>query len=66
MGLYTQTVKGLHRAPYRDQVQVHLIRLAGGSIDFSPEEEAKISRVHRFLNPGDCAREIVQQREGRR
>ncbi len=63
MGLYTGTVKGLSRAPYRDQVQVHLINLGAGNINFSPEEEAKLARVQRFLHPGDCAREIVQKRE---
>jgi hypothetical protein len=62
MGLYTQTVKGLHRAPYRDQVISHLIRMGEGTTQLSPTEEAKIQRVRRFLAASDCAQEIVAAR----
>jgi hypothetical protein len=57
MGLYTQTVRGMHKAPYRDQVLIHLIRLSLDT-NLSPQEEAKISRVQRFLPASDCAQEI--------
>jgi len=57
MGLYTQTVKGIHRAPYRDQVLIELIRRGAGD-RLSPIEEAKIERVQRFLPAHQCADEI--------
>jgi hypothetical protein len=62
MSLYTQTVKGLHRAPYRDQVLVHLTR-NGDSTVLSEKEEAKIARVQRFLPAEHCAQEIVASRK---
>jgi len=63
MGLYTKTVKGLHRAPYRDQVLVHLLRL-GADDRLSPAEEAKILRVQKFLSAYECAQEIDKTRGG--
>lgn len=62
MGLYTQTVKGLHRAPYRDQVLVHLIQ-RGERDQLSGAEEAKVARVARFLTAGQCADEIAADRQ---
>jgi hypothetical protein len=62
MGLYTGTVKGLSRAPYRDQVLVHLMN-AGCDIELSEAEQAKIARVSRFLAAYDCAQEIRLARE---
>jgi len=61
MGLYTGTVKNLSRAPYRTQVLIHFIDL-GLSQELSPQEEAKIARVQRFLGAQDCAREIAEAR----
>jgi hypothetical protein len=61
MGLYTGTVKNLSRAPYRDQVLIHLINL-GLAMELSATEEAKIVRVQRFLHAADCAREIATSR----
>jgi hypothetical protein len=61
MGLYAQTVRGLRRAPYRDQVLVHLIR-AGESERLSGGEEAKVLRVKHFLSSQQCADEIVAER----
>jgi hypothetical protein len=62
MGLYTGTVKGLHLAPYRDQVLVHLIGWSLGD-KLSEAEEAKIARVQRFLDAYQCAEEIRSARE---
>lgn len=62
MGLYTGTVKGLHRAPYKTQVLCHMIDF-GVDQELSPKEEAKIERVQRFLPARDCAREIAEARE---
>jgi hypothetical protein len=64
MTIHTQTVRGLHRAPYRDQVLVHMIKL-GLDDRLSADEEAKITRVARFLPAAQCASEIEEQR-GRR
>jgi hypothetical protein len=61
MSLYTQTVKGIHRAPYRDQVLVELIRRGAGE-RLSPTEEAKVERVQRFLPAYQCADEIEAAR----
>lgn len=61
MGLYTQTVTNLHRAPYREQVLVHLIRMGCGD-KLTEAEEAKIRRVSKFLPAQDCAREIDEGR----
>lgn len=65
MGLHTGTIKGRRRAPYRDQVLLHML-----DMQFGPEygqpltdtEEAKITRVERFLPAKDCAREIQNAR----
>jgi hypothetical protein len=62
MGLYTGTVKGLRRAPYKTQVEVHLINL-GLELELSENEILKVQRVHRFLHPYDCALEIKSERE---
>lgn len=62
MGLYTQTVKGIHRAPYRDQVIIELLRRSL-DMSLSPAEEAKIERVRRFLPAYDCVNEIEAARE---
>lgn len=62
MGLYTGTVKGLHRAPYREQVLIHLMGKSL-AIELSDGEEAKIARVARFLSAGQCADEIADDRE---
>lgn len=62
MGLYTGTVKGISRAPYRDQVMMELIGRGHGTDKLTEKEEAKIERVKRFLWPEDCAREIVKER----
>jgi hypothetical protein len=64
MGLYTGTVRGLHRAPYRDQVIVHLIN-KGCAIELSVAEEAKIVRVARFLDAYRCAEEIAFARQAK-
>lgn len=65
MGLYTGTVKNLHRAPYRDQVLSHLIR-AGEGENLSPVEDEKVERVKRFLDAHQCAREIAEARRIKR
>jgi hypothetical protein len=62
MGLYTGSVKGLNRAPYRDQVLVHLLRRGLGD-RLSATEEAKINRVQRFLSAAQCADEIETARD---
>lgn len=54
---YTGTVRNIHRAPYRTQVLVHLMR-RGWDDSLSEAEEKKIERVKRFLSPHDCASEI--------
>ena len=64
MGLYTGTVKGLSRAPYRVQVLSHLLRI-GADDRLSEKEEAKIERVQRFLDAAECAREIALERQRR-
>ncbi len=58
----TTIVRGLSRAPYRDQVLVHLIGRGMGD-QLSEAEEAKIRRVARFLPAIHCAREIEDARE---
>ena len=63
MSLYTGTVKGLSRAPYRTQVLVELMHL-GTDDRLSAKEEAKIKRVQRFLLAADCAHEIERERSG--
>lgn len=65
MGLYTGTVKGLSRAPYRAQVEVHLLNLDSGDA-LSPDEITKIERVKRFLDPRQCAQEISDKRRALR
>lgn len=65
MGLYTGTVRGLWRAPYRTQVEVHLMNL-GADIKMTDREAAKIERVRRFMHAADCAREIADERERNR
>jgi hypothetical protein len=62
MGLYTGTVKGMSRAPYRTQVLIHMMN-AGLDDRLSATEEAKITRVQRFLSAYDCAKEIEAARE---
>lgn len=61
---YTGAIKGISRAPYRDQVLVHLIGMGNGD-KLSEQEEAKVARVARFLPAQDCAREISQARASR-
>lgn len=61
MGLYTQTVKGISRAPYRSQVLFYMLRECMDD-RLSDAEEAKIKRVARFLHPYDCAKEIEASR----
>jgi hypothetical protein len=63
VSLYTGTVKGLGRAPYRTQVLVNLLRL-GADDRLSAKEEAKVERVKRFLDASDCAFEIDRARTG--
>jgi hypothetical protein len=62
MGLYTGTIKNLHRAPYREQVLSHLAGWGCGDA-LSETEEQKIKRVSRFLAAADCAREIMEKRD---
>jgi len=62
MSIYNQGVRGLNRAPYRDQVIIHLLR-RHASDRLSAAEEAKIARVQRFLPAVDCAYEIETARE---
>ncbi len=61
MGLYTNAVKGMHRAPYRTQVLIHFVNL-GLDLSLTAQEEAKIARVARFLPAADCAHEIAAAR----
>jgi hypothetical protein len=62
MGLYTGTIKNLHRAPYREQVLSHLVGWGCGDT-LSDADERKIERVQRFLHAADCAREIRDERD---
>ena len=62
MGLHTQTVKGISRASYRSQVQIELLRRSL-DMELSPEEEAKVARVARFLDAYQCVNEIEAARE---
>jgi hypothetical protein len=61
--IHTRAVKGLSRAPYRSQVEVHMIDMGFFTGVFTAQEEAKIARVQRFLSAYDCAREISDARE---
>ena len=64
--IHTRTVRNLSKAPYRIQVEVHLIDMGEGTEKISAKESAKIERVKRFLPAKDCAREIVEAREAPR
>lgn len=58
---YTGAVRGLSRAPYRDQVIAHMINRSI-SIELSASEEVKIARCSRFLPASQCADEIAAAR----
>ncbi len=62
--IHTRVVRGLSRAPYRDQVAVHMIDMgySTSNAGFTAAEDVKIARVQRFLSAFECAREISEAR----